>query len=145
VSLIAPGIPDFVWGIDLANVDALKELEFDVDRVHFIAHVLRTITSSRLAVITLNPNDNRRNHQGTWEQLDTVLYALVDRIQSLRGPQDGGSTLPRVKLILRSKDADCDFMESASQLLPKCVGRGCVTVVGEIIENSCAGLGFPIY
>ena len=130
ISLIVPGILDFVWGIDLANFDALEELEFDLGQIHSVAHALRTITSSKFAVIVLNPSGNQHSHKNAWDQLDTELYALVDRIQSLRGPRDDGSTLPHVKLFLKSETADCDFTEFASQLLPKCVGHGCVTVVG---------------
>ena len=134
MSLIVPGILDLVWGINLENFDALEELEFDVDQIHSIAHALRTITSSRIAAIVLSPKGDHPNHQNAWEKLDTELYVLVDRTQSLRGPLDDGSTLPRVKLVLRSKAADCDPMKFASQLLPKCIERGCVTVAvaGEI-------------
>ena len=63
--LIALGILDFVWGIDLANVDTLEELEFDVNLVHSITHVLQTITSSRFAVIVLDPNGNHRSYSNT--------------------------------------------------------------------------------
>ena len=126
------GILDLVWGINLENFDALEELEFDVDQINFIAHALRTITSNRIAAIVLNPKGDHRHYKNAWEKLDTELYVLVDRTESLRGPQDDGSTLPRVKLVLRSKAADCDPMKFASQLLPKCVGLGCVTVAEEI-------------
>ena len=144
MSLIAPGIPDLPWGIDLANVDALEELGFNVNHVHHIMHALQTITSSRLAVIAIDPNDSHHNYLDTWNRLDAALYALVDRVEPVRGPQDGSSRI-RVKLFLRSETADCDFLESASQLLPKCIGRGCVMVFGAILEKPYANPEYSMY
>jgi len=135
MSLTALRIIDLPWGIDLANVDTLQELEFNVDQIHNIAQVLQTITSSRLAVIVLNPSGNHHNYPNTWIRLDTALYALADRILVARGPQDDRSCL-RVKLFLRSKIPDYDFKESAGQL-PRCIARGCVTVFGAIAEDPC--------
>jgi hypothetical protein len=144
VSLIAPGILDLASGIDLANVDALEELEFNVDSIHSIAYVLQTVTSSRLAAIVLDPNGNHHNYPNMWRQLDTVLYALVDHTQSVRGPQADGSHL-HMKLFLRSNAVGCDFVEFANQLLPKCAGRGCVTVFGAILEGPGAELKYSMY
>lgn len=107
-------------------------------------HVLQTVTSSRLAVIAIDPKDDHHNYPDTWNQLDAALYALVDRVEPVQGPQDGGSRV-RVKLFLRSKTADCDFLESASQLLPKCIGRGCVTVFGAILANRYANPEYSMY
>jgi len=144
VSLIAPGISDLPRGIDLANIDALEELGFKTYDVHHIMHVLQTITSSRLAVIAIDPDDNHHNYPDTWNRLDAALYALVDRVEPVQGPQDGGSRI-RVKLFLRSEAADCNFLESASQLLPKCIGRGCVTVFGAILADRYAKPEYSMY
>jgi hypothetical protein len=132
--LLHSEFPDHAWDIDLVNINALKELEFNVDHIHNIVHVLQTITSSKLSVIVLNPNGNHHNSKTTWNKLDTELRALSDRIQLVCEPEYDGSRL-HVKLYLRSKDPNCDFVELAHQLLPQCVGRGSVTVFGAVAER----------
>ena len=144
MSLIALRIADLPWGIYLANVDVLQELEFNVDQIHNIAQVLQTITSSRLAVIVLNPNGNHHNYPNTWKRLDTALHALVDRTLAARGPQDDRLCL-RVKLFLRSTIPNHDFKESAGQLLLRCIARGCVTGFGAIAEDPCVDLEDSMY
>ena len=129
MSLIALEIPDFAWGIDLTNVDALEELEFNVNQIHNTTQTLQTITSSKLALIVLNSNGNHYNYSNAWKRLDAALYTLIHRIESGQEPRDDGSRL-HVKLSLGSNTYSCDVMESANQLLPKCIEHGYVTAFG---------------
>ena len=129
---------DLAWGVDLTNVDALEELEFNLDHIHHTTRVLQTITSSRLAVIILNCNGNHHNYPNAWKRFDAALYTLVDRIQSTQGPEDEGPDV-RVQLFLKSKTQDYDFADASSQLLSVCIGRGWVTVFGAIVEDPRGG------
>ena len=117
----------------MANLDALKELEFKVDRVHHIIHVLKTITSNKLAVIVLNPKNNHYNHKNTWDKLDTELCALSDHASGPRRESDGSGL--RLKLFLKSKDPNCNFIELAGRLIPQFVRRRTVTVFGAVAEK----------
>jgi len=130
---------DHAWGVNLANADALEELEFNVENIHQISPTLQTVTSNRLAVIVLNTNDSCYNYPNTWKRLDAALYALTDRIQSVRAPRNDGSR-PRVKLFLGRKAVDSDIVGIAGQLLPECIERGCVTVSRAVLEDPRADL-----
>lgn len=126
-------------------MDALEELEFNVDHIHNIVHIIQTITSSALRVITLNPKGNYPNPLDTWNKLDAELCTLARRIGSAaRRPWDDNSSL-QVKLFLKSNNPDYDFVELASRLLPRYIRGGSLAVLGSFVGDFRMDYQFPVY
>ena len=125
--LIALEIPGLARGIDLTNVDALRN--WSSTRITFIISPTSPGRSHAIGSQVLSSDGDYQNHLDTWKQLDAALCTLADRIQSARGPQHNGSR-QHVNLFVRPVAPGCEFVDRVGQLLSKCVGHEHITVFG---------------